>query len=57
MVLFLQVSEPTGEWEGIKDAVEFGPFCAQVVLEGVPVTGKEDCLTINVFTPKVFGLL
>ena len=49
--------EPAASWDGVRPAVEFGPFCQQVVdpvqteiwaLEG---DSGEDCLTLNVWTP------
>lgn len=38
------------KWSGIRDAEEFGNVCVQN--DG---TGSEDCLTLNIFTPKGSG--
>ena len=37
-------------WEGERDATEWGGACTQVDSSG-KVTGSEDCLQLNVFTP------
>lgn len=45
-------------WSGIRKATEFGPACLQPkpklsnIYEGKPVPQSEDCLTLNVWTPK-----
>jgi para-nitrobenzyl esterase len=46
-------------WSGVRDATRFGASCPQIEQEqgtpfdaGAPVTGSEDCLTLNVFTPS-----
>jgi para-nitrobenzyl esterase len=42
-------------WSGVRQATTFGPGCAQVTTFGVfagPPNENEDCLTLNVFTPK-----
>ncbi len=41
-------------WEGVRQATEFGPACAQITTLGAfagPPNANEDCLTLNVFTP------
>ena len=41
-------------WEGVRQATEFGPACAQITTLGAfagPANPNEDCLTLNVFTP------
>lgn len=44
--------QPHGKWHGIFAANNFGAFCTQP--DGAGGTfGKEDCLTLNVFTPNV----
>ena len=43
-------------WTGVRQATAFGPPCAQVTTLGVfagPANANEDCLTLNVFTPKL----
>lgn len=45
-------------WEGLREATQFGPACAQVTTLGVfagPPNNNEDCLTLNVFTPEARG--
>jgi para-nitrobenzyl esterase len=43
--------EPAAPWEGTRDATRFGATCAQPLGGGV-VDGTEDCLYLNVYTPK-----
>jgi para-nitrobenzyl esterase len=48
--------QPAAAWTGVRRATSFGPACAQVTLFGVfagPANANEDCLTLNVFTPKL----
>jgi para-nitrobenzyl esterase len=43
-------------WTSVRPAKAFGPACAQVTTLGVfagPANANEDCLTLNVFTPKL----
>lgn len=53
--------EPHHGWQGIRDASEFGPAAPQVVsqpgtsLFGDPTVHREDCLTLNVWTPGPDG--
>jgi len=49
----------TACWPGVRDATAFGAKCPQLEQQqgapfdaGAPVTGDEDCLTLNVFTPS-----
>jgi para-nitrobenzyl esterase len=50
----LKAPEPADPWEGVLDATEEGSPCAQVpLMGGVNFTGSEDCLFINIYTPKV----
>jgi para-nitrobenzyl esterase len=47
---------PAASWTGVRQATRFGPACAQVTTLGVfagPATANEDCLTLNVFTPRL----
>ena len=41
-------------WEGERDATIWGPRCAQVDTSGI-VSGAEDCLYLNVWTPADTG--
>jgi para-nitrobenzyl esterase len=46
---------PARAWKGLRKATDFGPICAQVTTLGVfagPANANEDCLTLNVFTPR-----
>lgn len=40
-------------WAGLRTAYEFGNECAQFNMMAGKILGKEDCLFLNVFTPKV----
>jgi para-nitrobenzyl esterase len=45
--------EPAAAWTGTRDATKFGPSCLQAGSALGPVGAtSEDCLSINVFTPK-----
>lgn len=55
------LSQPPEElqpWSGVRDAKEAQPMCIQYVslLPQPTVTGVEDCLHLNVFTPNVSNL-
>jgi para-nitrobenzyl esterase len=47
---------PAKPWSGVLKAAKFGPTCAQITTLGVfagPANANEDCLTLNVFTPRL----
>jgi len=52
----LQAPQPAEPWEGIRDALKEGDVAPQTgVFQLKSYSGNEDCLFINVFTPKVKG--
>ena len=42
--------QPFGKWHGVFQATQFGNFCTQP--ESGSTFGSEDCLTLNVYTPR-----
>jgi para-nitrobenzyl esterase len=44
--------EPVAAWQGTRDASAFGLGCSQDSILIGPIPHAEDCLTINVFTPR-----
>ena len=47
--------QPAVNWNGIRDASQFGKACIQPLVKGLNselVPGSEDCLNLNVYTPK-----
>jgi hypothetical protein len=53
--LYLQAPQPVDSWEGIRNALTEGPVAPQIddVVEEAYL-GEEDCLYLNVYTPKVW---
>ncbi len=51
--------QPALAWSGVRDASKFGDACPQPFVKnlsaGLALPGSEDCLKLNVFTPKVLG--
>jgi para-nitrobenzyl esterase len=46
---------PAKNWQGVRDASQFGPACIQPLVEGLNpelIPGSEDCLKLNVYTPQ-----
>jgi para-nitrobenzyl esterase len=47
--------QPAQNWQGVRDASRFGQACLQPTVEGLNaelIPGSEDCLKLNVYTPK-----
>ncbi|CAL8090401.1 unnamed protein product [Orchesella dallaii] len=44
--------QPAESWVGVRDATETGPQCLQVNMITGGIEGSEDCLFLNVYTPK-----
>ncbi|XP_022129095.2 juvenile hormone esterase [Pieris rapae] len=44
---------PPDSWEGVRDATKDCNICAQFDKETMNVVGDEDCLYLNVYTPKL----
>ncbi|KAF5307861.1 hypothetical protein FQR65_LT06593 [Abscondita terminalis] len=53
--LRFQPPVPLESWEGILDATKYGSNCVQnnVLMSNYNVDGNEDCLFINIYTPKL----
>lgn len=53
-----QPPQPYPQWTDTRNATHFGPACAQITTLGPfagPANSNEDCLYLNVFTPKKVG--
>ncbi|KAJ8716249.1 hypothetical protein PYW08_013534 [Mythimna loreyi] len=50
------VPQPPDSWEGIRDGTKDCNVCAQFDKEENGIKGDEDCLYLNVYTPKSFTL-
>lgn len=48
-----QRAQPADAWTGVWNATEDGPVCRQFVLSNFSIIGEEDCLFLNVYTPKL----
>ena len=44
-------TEAAEGWSGVRDGSRFGPICPQII--GQEIKGDEDCLTVNVWRPRV----
>ena len=44
-------TEAAEGWSGVRDGSHFGPICPQII--GQKIKGDEDCLTVNVWRPRV----
>ena len=49
----VQAPEPVPEWQGVKDATEDGQLCPQYDISQSQPIGDEDCLSLNVYSPKL----
>ena len=51
--------QPAASWSGTRDASKFGDSCPQMYVKnlsaGLDLPGNEDCLKLNVFTPRKHG--
>ncbi|HUA04943.1 MAG TPA: carboxylesterase family protein [Solirubrobacteraceae bacterium] len=47
-----QPPQPAARWVGIRDATQFGPHCAQSASPFGEASTSENCLFLNVFTPR-----
>lgn len=52
-----QDAKPVKPWLGVWNATEPGSKCIQYDHEKYQVLGEEDCLYVNVYTPKVSALV
>lgn len=54
--VFFQPPEPARDWEGVRLANNYGPKCVQIEFFTSKLMGNEDCLYLNVFSPRVHPL-
>jgi len=47
------LSEPAEGWNGVRDATKRGPWCMQANSLMNKLVGEEDCLVLNLYTPKI----
>ena len=47
-----QPPQPAASWPGVRDATQFGPHCPQPASPFGQASTSEDCLFLNVFTPR-----
>jgi carboxylesterase type B len=53
--VYFQAPQAPESWTGVRNAFEEGNICAQIDLFLWTYKGDEDCLYLNVYTPKVRG--
>jgi para-nitrobenzyl esterase len=51
-----QPPQPAASWSGVRDATQFAPHCPQVAGPFGQASTSENCLFLNVFTPKAGAL-
>ena len=50
-----QPPQPAASWPGVRDATQFAPHCPQAATPFGQASTSEDCLFLNVFTPRAGG--
>ena len=51
---FIQAPQSSDPWDGVLDATDDAPVCLQYdSLVMFDIVGVENCLTLNLYTPKV----
>jgi para-nitrobenzyl esterase len=50
-----QPPQPAARWSGVRDATQFAPHCPQPATPFGQASMSEDCLFLNVFTPRTGG--
>ncbi|XP_037042859.1 esterase E4-like isoform X1 [Bradysia coprophila] len=51
--LKFKAPQKVDSWPGVLNATEYGHSCLQIIPDTTLLTGEEDCLTLNIFTPNV----